>query len=153
MTRVPIPPTPDLLTPWRTRILQDLAAAGIPAAVGPKRPADTVNLAASFVRIMCLGGPWRARALWFPRLACESWAPSVKDAQRLDAIVGRATARLAGLHVAPTSPDHPGFYISTVQLALAGADQSLDGAPFVLTTTEPVCVQVIQQLPEEGTDE
>lgn len=149
--RVPIPLSPDLLTPWRQRILQDLAAAGISADVGPKRPADVENLAGGFVRIMCLGGPWRARALWYPRLATESWAPSVLDARKLDAVVARTTARLLGFEQPPT-PTYPvGFFISDCSLDLQGADQAIDGHPMVLTTTGPLCVQVIQLLPKETT--
>lgn len=148
--RLPIPTAPDLLVPWRERILADLAAAGISAAVGPKRPASTTNLDGLFVRIMCLGGPWRARALWYPRLAAESWAPTVGAARRLDAVVARATARLQGLERLPL-PDDPGFYITFCELDLQGADQTADGAPFVLTTTQPVCVQVTQLLPERDT--
>jgi len=144
--RVPIPLAPDLLTLWRERILADLDEAGIVADVGPKRPADVANLAGRFVRIMCLGGPWRARALWFPRLAAESWAPRVSDAHELDAIVARATARLAGYERKPTSTE-VGFFVSSCALELQGADQSIDGHPLVLTTTEPLCVSVTQLLP------
>ena len=148
--RVPIPLAPDLLSLWRARILADLAEAGIVADVGPKRPADTANLGGRFVRIMCLGGPWRARALWYPRLAAESWAPTVLQARELDAMVARATARLAGVEQPPTA-DRVGFFISHCALDLQGADQSIDGHPLVLTTTEPLCVSVTQLLPEEGT--
>ena len=148
--RIPIPLAPDLLTPWRARIIADLADAGIVADVGPKRPADVANLAGHFVRIMCLGGPWRARALWYPRLATESWAPTVAKARELDAVVARATARLAGFEQPPT-PTTVGFFVSSCTLELQGADQSADGHPLVLTTTEPLCVSVTQLLPPGGT--
>ncbi len=139
---VPVPLAPDILTPWRAKILADLAAAGVTADVGPKRPANVANLTGRFVRIMCLGGPWRARALWYPRLALESWAPSVLDARELDAIAARATARMQGYEQRPTS--ETGFFISHLALDLQGADQSIDGHPLVLTTTEPLCVSVTQ---------
>lgn len=144
--RFPAPTPPDLLAPWRTRILAALEAVGIQASVGPRRPASTVNLEGNFVRIMCLGGPWRAKGLWLPRIATESWAPTVVKAQQLDRIVARATARLLGLEQAPTSPDQSGFYITSCELELQGSDQSLDGAPFVLTTAA-CCLQVIQLVP------
>lgn len=149
--RVPLPLAPDLLTPWRQRIQQDLEQAGISTSVGPKRPSEVENREGCFVRIMCLGGPWRARALWYPRLATESWAPTVTEARRLDAVVARATARLLGFEQRPTPTDPVGFFISDCSLDLQGADQSVDGRPFVLTTTGPLCVQVIQLLPKETT--
>ena len=142
--RVPIPRAPDVLTPWRSRILQDLATEGITAEVGPKRPAKVTNYEGRFVRIMCLGGPWRARALWYPRFAVESWAPTVNEARHLDSIVARATARMQGFEKPPTPTDPVGFFISHLALDLQGADESVDGHPFVLTTTEPACLQVNQ---------
>lgn len=143
MPRMPIPRAPDILSPWRAAILAALTAAGVAADVGTKRPADIENLTGRFVRIMCLGGPWRARALWCPRLAIESWAPSVLDAHHLDAIVAQATARFEGFEQAPNPTTPVGFFVASLELDLQGADQSIDGAPFVLTTTQPACVQVL----------
>lgn len=139
--RIPVPP--EILTPWRTKILASLAAYGIAADVGPKRPADVVNMGRPFVRIMCLGGPWRNIGLWYPRLAAESWAPTVAEAHRLESVVAYATQLMEGHHVAPTAAAD-GFRITQCSLALQGADQTVDGAPLVLTTTDPLCVQVIQ---------
>lgn len=144
--RVPIPRAPDILTPWRAQILAALAEAGIAADVGPKRPASTTNLEGRFVRIMCLGGAWDARALWHPRLATESWAPNVLEARELDAIVAQATARFEGYEQLPIPTSPVGFFVSSLALDLQGSDQSLDGAPFVLTTTEALCVSVTQYL-------
>lgn len=165
----PLLPAPNILTLWRRELNAALDAAGIDAAVGPKRPADTTNLQGNFVRIMCLGGPWRYRNLWYPRLAAESWAPSVAKARELDAIVGLATRRMEGLRayfqpLDPSTPaiqwataegawadaigpwttpqKTPGVFISSCELDIAGSDMSYEGAPFVLTTTEPLCVQV-----------
>lgn len=137
----PIPTPPDILSVWRAQLLAALAELGWKVDVGPKRPADTVNLHGEFVRVMCLGGPWDAHALWHPRLAAESWAPTVARARLIDGIVQRTTRRLEGLRIAPT-PETPGMFISSLELDLAGSDQSIDGAPFVLTTTSPACLQV-----------
>lgn len=145
--RTPLPETPDILTPWRAALLAEFATRGMDVAVGPKRPADTVNLDGLYVRIMCLGGPWRYRALWYPRLAAESWAPTILEARRLEGIVAYATRRLEGLRI-PSTPDSPGLFISSLELELSGADQSLEGAPFVLTTTQPLCISV---MPNERT--
>ena len=139
--RAPIALTPDLLGHWRTKLLAALAEAEVVADVGPKRPHDVTNLDRRFVRIMCAGGPWRFRNLWYPRLIAESWAQTVAEARRLDAIVSRATRLLEGDRTIPTSTS-PGMFISSCELDVSGADQSLDGAPFVLTTTSPLCVQV-----------
>lgn len=141
--RMPIPLAPDLLTPWRARILTDLATEGLVADVGPKRPANVTNLQGSFVRIMCLGGQWRNRGLWYPRLATESWAPTVAQARHLDAVVARTTARLEGLRLSPTPANPAGFFISSCELDTQGADSSIDGSPLVLTTTDPLCVQIL----------
>lgn len=142
--RVPVPLAPDILTPWRTKLLADLDAEGITATVGPKRPADLANYEGNFVRIMCLGGPWRARALWYPRLAMETWSSTVLEARRIDAVVARATARMQGFEQPPNPANPVGFFVASLALDLQGADESIDGHPLVLTTTEPVCVQVIQ---------
>ena len=140
--RTPIPTTPDILSPWRAALLAAFAEADLTVAVGPKRPADTVNLDGRFVRIMCLGGRWSHRTLWHPRLAAESWAPSVLDAQRIEGIAAQTTRRREGRRFAPTQ-NSPGFFISSLELELSGADQSIDGAPFVLTTTQPLCISVM----------
>lgn len=140
-----IPKPPDILSPWRTRILESLAAHGLAADVGPKRPADVVNLSKPFVRIMCLGGPWDHILLWRPRLAAESWpgVGGVLEAHELESVVAYATALMEGYEQHPT-PQGDGFRITECALALQGADQTVDGAPLVLTTTDPLCVQVIQ---------
>ncbi len=139
--RSPLPPSPDLLGIWRQRLLAALADAGLDATVGSKRPSSETNRNGLFVRIMCLGGTWRYRSLWYPRLAAESWAPSVTASHRLDAVVGLATRRMEGLRV-PAAGDEPQVFISSCELDLAGSDQSVDGHPFTLTTTHPLCVQV-----------
>jgi hypothetical protein len=144
--RIPIPRAPDLLALWRTRILDDLAEEGIAADVGPKRPASVAGLQGRFVRIMCLGGPWRRRALWYPRLATEAWAPSVAQARELDAIVARTTARLEGYRQQPSPTNPVGFFISSCSLDVQGAASSIDGAPLVLTTTDPLCVQILHHV-------
>lgn len=132
------PRAPDLLAVWRQHLMRHLPAD---VAVGVKRPANTENLTGRFVRIMCLGGPWRDIALWYPRLALESWAPTVGEARELDSIAGWATRTFEGHHH-PATDTAPGFHITDCRLDLSGSDQSIDGSPFVLTTTEPVCVQV-----------
>lgn len=139
--RLPVPP--DILSPWRVKILASLAAHGLAADVGPKRPADVVGLSRPFVRIMCLGGPWRNIGLWYPRLAAESWDSTVAEAHQLEAVVAYATTLMEGFHLPPTS-EVDGFRITQCSLALQGADQTVDGAPLVLTTTDPLCVQVVQ---------
>jgi len=139
--RLPLPP--DILIPWRTKILASLAVHGLTADVGPKRPADVVNLSQPFVRIMCLGGSWDHILLWRPRLAAESWAPTVVEAHRLEAVVAYATTLMEGFHL-PSTAEVDGFRITQCSLALQGADQTVDGAPLVLTTTDPLCVQVVQ---------
>lgn len=137
----PLLPAPDILSVWRRELLAALQVAGIDASVGPKRPAETQNLQGLFVRIMCLGGPWRYRNLWYPRLAAESWAPTVVEARALEGVVSLATRSMEGLREPPT-PTNPGMFISSLELDLSGSDQSLDGVPFVLTTTNPLCVAV-----------
>jgi len=140
--RTPLPTTPDILTVWRQQLLSSFDAVGLDVEVGPKRPASTQNLDGNFVRIICLGGPWRYRTLWYPRLAAETWAPSIKKAHHIEGIVAQSTRLLEGLRFPPTQ-DSPGGFISSCELDLSGADQSIDGAPFVLTTTQPLCISVM----------
>lgn len=149
--RSPLPPSPDILGIWRAQLLPALADAGIDAAVGVKRPSADVNKSGLFVRIMCLGGPWRYRGLWYPRLAAESWAPTVAESHRLDSVVGLATRRMEGLRV-PASADSPAVFISSCDLDLAGSDQSVDGHIFTLTTTNPLCVQVTPNIERKSNE-